>query len=233
MRLRGIGTDVNCPTMIGKLPLLPALGLLLAVSISPLQAQELSQTEVVENWLKTNEGVSRLKLKFTQTQAMKTVKVPIVQRGNLWIDLSSKKFRWEAGQTLVIGDSSNITIQRTGGKKYEKRATGSGGAPGLASLAKGFPKSMSQFNSQYKLLKVSKGMKNYSILAQPTGASAKGVKTFTFKVSSKDFTLEGMSLILKDGSKVSTSFSSVTRNPTIPASTFVPDLEGYTETKFK
>ncbi len=233
MWLRAVVANVNCGLMIGKLSFLPALGILLAFSVSDLQAQDLSEEQVVANWLKTNEGVSRLKLNFTQTQAMKTVKVPIVQRGNLWLDLSSKKFRWEAGQTLVIGNSSNITIQRTGGKKYEKRASGSGGAPGLASLAKGFPKSMSQFKSQYKLLKVTKGMGDYAILAQPTGASAKGVKTFTFKVDSKDFALEGMSLVLKDGSKVSTSFRSVTRNPSIPASTFVPDLKGYTETKFK
>ena len=102
--------------MIGKLSFLPALGILLAFSVSDLQAQDLSQEQVVANWLKTNEGVSRLKLNFTQTQSMKTVKVPIVQRGNLWLDLSSKKFRWEGGQTLVIGNSSNITIQRTGGK---------------------------------------------------------------------------------------------------------------------
>ena len=136
--------------MIGKLSFLPALGILLAFSVSDLQAQDLSQEQVVANWLKTNEGVSRLKLNFTQTQAMKTVKVPIVQRGNLWLDLSSKKFRWEAGQTLVIGNSSNITIQRTGGKKYEKRASGSGGAPGLASLAKGFPKGCSLCKIQWR-----------------------------------------------------------------------------------
>lgn len=219
--------------MIEKFSILPVIGLLLSVTVSSVQGQSLSQDQVVGNWLKTNEGVSRLKLNFTQTQAMKTVRGPIVQRGNLWVDLRSKKFRWEAGQTLVIGNSSNMTIQRTGGKKYEKRATGSGGAPGLASLAKGFPKSMSQFKSHYKLLGVSKGIGSYAILAQPTGTSAKGVKTFTFKVDSKDFTLEGMSLVLKDGSKVSMSFSSVTRNPSIPASTFVPDLKGYTETKFE
>jgi len=199
---------------------------------STAQSQDLSATEVVSKWLKTNEGVSRLKLNFTQTQAMKTVKVPIVQRGTLFIDLNSKKFRWDAGKTLVIGNSNDITIQRTLGKKYEIRKTGAGGAPGLASLAKGFPTSMTQFNSQYKLLKVSKGMGNYSILAQPIGASAKGVKTFTFNVSAKDFTLEGMSLVLKDGSKVKTSFNNVTRNPAIPAGTFTPDLKGYTETKF-
>ena len=128
--------------MIGKTPVLALASLLVGSFILPLHvlsADDLTADQVVSNWLKTNEGVSRLKLSFTQKQAMKTVKVPIIQRGDLWLDLDSKKFRWDAGQTLVIGDSSKITIQRTGTKKYEVRPAGTGGAPGVGFACRRFP----------------------------------------------------------------------------------------------
>ncbi len=198
---------------------------------SHINGQDLSANDVISKWLETNNGVSRLKLNFTQTQVMKTVKAPLVQRGTLWLDMGSNKFRWEAGKTLVTGNGSTITIQRTGSKKYEEREAGSG-APGMASLSKGFPKSLDDFNSKYKLLKVTKGASNYSILTQPLGSSGKGVKTFTFKVDAAKFNLEGISLVLKDGSRMSTNFNNIDRNPELPESLFTADLSGYTETKF-
>ncbi|NNE92241.1 MAG: outer membrane lipoprotein carrier protein LolA [Verrucomicrobiales bacterium] len=192
-----------------------------------------SGEEVVANWLKTQSGASRVKIKFSQSRSLKTVKDIVGTSGTIYVDSANDRFRMESGGTVVIGHGSKLTVIRPLGKKYEERTTGNSGAPaGISSLVNGLPGSTSAFRRQYKVLKVSPTGTNYKILTQPIGANARGVKTFTFTVDARKYNLEGIEVVLKDGSKISTRFSSIQKNPEMPASLFAPDLTGYTKTKF-
>ena len=52
----------------------------------------------VRRWLSTNAGVEALKVEFTQTRKLTSLKSVIRQRGVLWLDRrKGTKFRWQTG----------------------------------------------------------------------------------------------------------------------------------------
>lgn len=191
---------------------------------------------VVQRWMATNSGVNTVKINFTQTRTMRSLKIPIRQTGTLWMDYRYHRFRWQTGdpaQTIVVRRGSKMTIVRTPLKKYEVRPYGSGGgAPGISSLAGGFPRTMSEFQQKYRVTKISKNGGVYYIATQPLGSAGRGVSSFTFVVGADDYRLRGMEIALKDGSSVDTIFHSVRSNVSMPNSLFSPSLEGYRKTTF-
>lgn len=191
--------------------------------------------DVVKRWLGTNSGVNSVKINFTQTRTMRSLKVPIRQSGTLWLDYRSGRFRWQTGnpaQTIVVKPASHLFILRTPMKKYEKRPAGAGGAPGMGALASGFPRSYSDFQRKYRLQKVEPRHNTHRIVATPLGAGGRGVNTFTFVVDQRSYKLVGIEIDLKDGSSVKTVFNGVQTNAAVPLSLFQPDLTGYKEVKF-
>ncbi|NRB76525.1 MAG: outer membrane lipoprotein carrier protein LolA [Verrucomicrobiales bacterium] len=205
---------------------------LLASGFSGAFAADLS---IVEKWMGNNSGARTLKVSFSQTRTMKSIRVPIRQSGTLWIDYGRSRFRMEMGnpaQTIVTRQGSSMVITRPLGKKYEKRAYGSGSDPAMASLSGGVPRSMSEFKRKYRVISTDLKGSTYHIVTQPLGSSGRGVSTFTFLVKKDSFNLSGMEIRLKDGSYVSTTFRSVTPNASMPSSLFTQNLDGYTQTKF-
>ena len=198
-----------------------------------LQSADLS---VVKKWMATNSGVSSVKIAFTQKRTMRSLKVPIRQSGTLWMDYGRSRFRWETGnpaQTIVTKKSGDLLIMRTLGKKFERRRFSSGGNnQGMAVMAGGFPRSMSEFTRKYRVLSTEKRSNTFRIATQPLGSAGKGVSQVTFIVKASGYRLVGMDIKLKDGSSIDTAFNRVQLNASVPANLFSPDLTGYKETKF-
>lgn len=189
----------------------------------------------VQRWLATNSGVDSLKIDFTQTRRMRSVKLPVRQDGTLWLDYGAHRFRWQTGdpaQTIVVSQGKNILILRTPMKRYEIRPAGSGGAPGMAALANGFPRTLAEFQQRYRVLEVNPQANTKRIVTRPLGAGGRGVETFTFVVDGSHHRLLGIEIDLEDGSSVNTVFSRVQTNVGLARDLFKPSLDGYTETKF-
>lgn len=206
----------------------------LALTVSsPLQSADLS---VVKKWMATNSGVKSVKIAFTQKRTMRSLKLPIRQNGTLWMDYGRNRFRWETGdpaQTIVTKQAGNLLIMRTRGKKFERRPfSTSGDNQGMAVMAGGFPRSLSEFKRKYRILSTEKLKDTYRIVTQPLGSAGKGVSQFTFIVQASGYRLAGMEIKLKDGSSIDTMFNSIQLNASVPGSLFSPDLTGYKETKF-
>jgi outer membrane lipoprotein-sorting protein len=218
--------------MISRLHLLLCAGLLsFAATESSHSQSSAPDISVVERWLATNSGVGALKIDFVQTRRMRSVS----QEGTLWLDYSNHRFRWQSGdpaQTIVVSLGKNILIIRTPMKKYEVRPAGSGGAPGMAALANGFPRSLPEFQQKYRVLEIRPESNTQRIVARPLGEGGRGVQTFTFVVDATHFRLLGIEIDLEDGSSVHTIFSRVETNVAMAADLFQPPLDGYTETKF-
>lgn len=216
---------------------LPAL-LILCGNTAPMAAVAQSSTpdmRVVEQWLATNSGVGSLQIEFTQTRKMRSVKIPVRQQGTLWLDYGTHRFRWQTGdpaQTIVVSLGENILIMRTPMKRYEIRPSGSGGAPGMAALANGFPRTLPEFQRRYRVLEIRPESNTKRIVTRPLGESGRGVETFTFVVDGSHHRLLGIEIELQDGSSVDTVFSRVQTNVRMGRDLFQPSLDGYTETKF-
>lgn len=214
----------------------PFFRFFLFLSITTMTLSEAADMSVVERWMATNSGIRSIKIDFTQTRTMRSIKVPIRQSGSLWLNYRSNQFRWQVGnppQTIVTKHGGSLFIIRPSMKKFEKRASGSGDVPpGLMAMATGFPRSSSEFNSKYSVQSIDAEGSAYRIVTQPKGSGSRGVKTFVFVVGRDDYRLRGMEIFLDDGSSVKTAFNRVMPNVGIPADLFTPDVSGYKETKF-
>lgn len=222
--------------MISRFRLIPVVGLLGLFHPTMAAAQSSApDMSIVERWLATNSGVGSLKIDFTQTRTMRAVKVPVRQDGSLWLDYSTHRFRWQTGepaQTIVVNVGKNILIIRTPMKKYEIRPAGSGGTPGMAAMANGFPRTLPEFQQKYRVLETRPDANTLRIVARPLGEAGRGVETFTFVVDGTHFRLLGFEIDLEDGSSVDTVFRQVAANVPVTQALFQPSVEGYTETKF-
>lgn len=191
---------------------------------------------VVERWMSTNSGVRTIKIDFTQTRTMTSIKVPIRQSGSLWLNYGSNQFRWQVGsppQTIVTKHNGQLYIIRTAMKKYERRSASSGDVPhGLMAMATGFPRSSSEFQQKYSVQSIDTSGSIYQIVTQPRGEAGRGVKTFTFIIGRDDYRLRGMEIVLSDGSYVKTAFNRVIPNVGIPGNLFTPDITGFKESTF-
>jgi outer membrane lipoprotein-sorting protein len=190
---------------------------------------------VVQRWLATNSGVGSLQIDFTQTRRMRSVKLPVRQEGTLWLDYGSHRFRWQTGdpaQTIVVSQGKNILIMRAPMKRYEIWPAGSGGAPGMAALANGFPRTLEEFQQRYRVLEVRPEANTERIVTCPLGAGGRGVETFTFVVDRSHHRLLGIEIDLEDGSSVDTVFNRVLTNVAMAGDLFKPSLDGYHEAKF-
>lgn len=191
---------------------------------------------VVQRWMSTNSGVHSIKIDFSQTRTMTSIKVPIRQSGSIWLNYRSNQFRWQVGnppQTIVTKHNGQLYIIRTAMKKYERRSASSGDVPhGLMAMASGFPRSMSEFQRKYSVQSIGTTGSTYEVVTLPKGQAGRGVKTFTFILGRDDYRLRGMEIILSDGSYVKTAFNRVTPNAGIPGNLFTPDITGFKETKF-
>lgn len=210
--------------------------LVLAFALLSPSLTSAGDLSVVERWMATNNGVNTVKINFTQTRKMRSLKVPVRQTGTLWMDYRYHRFRWQTGdpaQTIVVRRGSQMFILRTPLKKYEVRPYGSGGgAPGMSTLAGGFPRSMEEFQKKYRVTGIKRDSGVFFIATQPLGSASRGVSSFTFVVGSDDYRLRGMEIALKDGSTIETVFHSVQSNVSMPNSLFAPSLEGYRKTTF-
>lgn len=193
---------------------------------------------VIERWLNSNANTKSLKVEFTQSRALKTVKNPLVQEGTLWMNYPTNQFRWQLGapaKTIVVSQQDNqIAVMRTPLKRVEFREAGrSSSAPGLSSLTRGFPKTMAEFQKRYRVISIAQKGNSYEVVTQPIGPDSEGVSRFRFVIDQQRYLLKGLVIELKDGSMVTTTFQRVDRNQPIQAQVFRPDMTGYKQTKFR
>jgi len=221
---------------IGLFAILGVLSGALAGVASEVEAE--TEPSVVERWLGTHAGVTSLRVDFTQTRRMRSLRVPMRQDGSLWMDHQSGRFRWQAGdppQTVVIRNGGDLLIVRTPMRRFERRpaGTGTGGNGGMAMLAGAFPRTVEEFEEKYRVLSIERRDNVHRIATKPLGSAGRGVASFTFVVGADDFRLRGMELSLEDGSSVDTVFNRVQPNAVLDPGLFLFDLSGYQETQFR
>ncbi|NNC88892.1 MAG: outer membrane lipoprotein carrier protein LolA [Akkermansiaceae bacterium] len=194
-----------------------------------------SGSGVVERWLETNAGAGKLRVEFSQTRKINTLKVPIREKGVLWIDHQADRLRWQAGdppKTIVIRHGGEILIVRPDQKKFERRAAGGAATPGVAALAGGFPRNMEEFERKYRLHDVKVRKDSCRIMAQPRGQAGRAVRSFTFVVGREDHRLRAVEIVFRDGSTQSIAFTKVEPGANIPPGIFNVDLSGYEAAQF-
>ena len=190
----------------------------------------------VKQWLATNRGVDTLKVEFTQTRKLTSLKSVIRQRGFLWVDRRGEgSFRWQTGDppgTIVTRKGGQLLIVRPRSRQYERRPAGESGSS-MAILAEGFPRSWEEFQRKYHLVGVKSRGEVHRINVQPRGQLDRGIQILTFVTGGARGVLQALEVKFRDGSSQQIVFDKVERRLPLRAELFSPDLSGYQATKFK
>ena len=190
----------------------------------------------VKQWLATNRGVDTLKVEFTQTRKLTSLKSVIRQRGVLWVDRRGEgSFRWQTGDppgTIVTRKGGQLLIVRPRSRQYERRPAGESGSS-MAILAEGFPRSWEEFQRKYHLVGVKSRGEVHRINVQPRGQLDRGIQILTFVTGGARGVLQALEVKFRDGSSQQIVFDKVERRLPLRPELFSPDLSGYQATKFK
>ena len=190
---------------------------------------------IVKRWLATNEGVETLRIEFTQTRKLTSLKSAMRQTGVLWVDRRGDgRFRWQTGEpprTIVTRRGGQLLIVRPRSKEYEA-CLSKDSRSSMSVLAEGFPRSWEEFVRKYRLLGVKSQRQTCRIDVQPLGPAGQGIRVLTFVTGIDDGRLQGIDAMFRDGSSQQLAFDKVELRVPLAPELFDPDLTGYDATKF-
>lgn len=202
------------------------------------------QATVVERWFQATATAESVEVVFSQKRKLKTIKLPIKNEGRLWIDYAGDRFRWQTGeppQTIVLRVGTQLTIVRTPGKRFEVRDLTQAAADddrtkpksGMMVLAGGFPRTLAEFEKQYRVLETELDGNVHRVLTKPIDARSESIEAFVFLIDAESFFLRGFEIELKDGSSIEMAFDEVKPNVELTDELFKHDLTGFKEAEFQ
>lgn len=214
-----------------------SFGLSLAcLGLTVVGAEEKLDLAPVERWLGRMGETKSVKADFVQQRYLRTLRRPLSTEGRLWL-VYPDHFRWELGEpptTIAIRDKERLTVIEP--KKKSARlfslapkggVEGSSAPTSLQSMTQSFPRSMEELVGHYEIRDLVHKDNVYELILKPRDKSLSAMRQVVFFIDAAEYYLHAVELQFGDNSKVRTSFTRLTFNHEIPATTFKPDLEGY------
>lgn len=214
---------------------LPAVIVFLAVGAAVLPAAEPPDLTPVKEWIARSGKIKSLIADFKQERQLRTVKKPLESTGRVWIEVGGP-FRWQVGDppkvVAVLGTGGEFTLLNESKKtaevipaeSLEKDPAGQS----LAFLKAGFPGSLEEFQKKFEVREIVREGDWDRVELKPVGGgNSLAVLKMLLYLHHDRHTLGSIHVYLRDGSRISTTFTAIQENPEIPASRFTVDLTGY------
>ena len=218
----------------GFLLLLPVLAV--SVPAAPEPVSTAPDMAVVERWVKRSAGLKTVVADFRQERKLVTMRKPLESTGRLWFSVERSAFRLQSGDppkfVAVLRADVGLTILHPEKKEAEvismEALTRSEMGQALQFLTAGFPKSMEALREQFEVMSVAAEQGWHQIELKPAGYDGNApVRRLVVQVDARTGTPGAVHLMLRDGSRVSNTFTKVEENPAIPEAQFTADLTGY------
>lgn len=200
------------------------------------QAEKKLDLAPVERWLGRMGETQSVEADFVQQRYLRTLRKPLSTKGHLWLAYPDN-FRWELGDpptTIAIRDKDRLTVIEPRKKSTrvfllaaKDGVRDSSAPPSLQSMAQSFPRSMEELIEHYEIRDLVQKDDVYELTVKPRDKSLSAMRQVVFHIDAAKYFLRAVEFQFSDNSKVRTSFTRLTFNHEIPASTFKPNLEGY------
>ena len=170
--------------------------------------------DLVDAWIAAQAGLQTWTADTVQTRSFKTLAQPLVSNGKVWVAVPDR-FRWELGQpaqTVALRQPAALTIiypRLKRAEKYSLSAAQTGPwKDALALLEASFPRSRTNFESQFQILALTQTNGVVNLTLQPRSSAArKFVARLEISFRADDFSPVGTALIFSDGSSLRNEFS--------------------------
>lgn len=208
---------------------------LLVSGAERLKAAEPVDLTPVKQWIARSGKIKSLIAEFRQERQLRTVKKPLESTGRVWIQVGGA-FRWQVGDpprvVAVLGPGGDFTLLNESKKTAELISSQSlendSSGQSLAFLKAGFPGSLEEFQKKFEVREIAAEGEWDRVELKPAGGGGSlAVLKMLLYLHHDRHTLGSIHVYLRDGSRISTTFTAIQENPEIPASRFTVDLTGY------
>ena len=197
----------------------------------------------LQQWMTASAKIKTVSADFEQLRNLRNVKRPLRKQGRLWMVKEGGRFRWQVGDppslTVVRGADGGLLVLDAPAKKartwtreslLEQEKEGRG--QGFSSIMEAMQSpSLAEFEQRFELEEWRRDAANPSWwefdLSFRDRRTALVVRRLTLAVNTTDGALRSMTLLMRDGSSLSTVMRSCVLNQSIPATTFQASTDGY------
>lgn len=202
--------------------------LLLLLLASPLHAEETDK--ILREWIAKQAAIRSLRADFIQTRRLPALRIPLKKSGTVWFGTEGR-FRWQVGdpaELLVIKSPKDFLVIEPKKSLVRRLAASSAAARAMQELPMPFAVSLDEFQRRFEVVSLENDGANMDLRVSPKDSRlAEGLKSLRIRFEPASGAVSLFEMTFRDGSEVSTEFTRIERNPTLPDKLFQYDLQGF------
>ena len=199
--------------------------LLLAASIRAEDTQA-----ILSDWISKQAAIRSLRADFIQTRRLPALRIPLRKSGTVWFGTEGR-FRWQVGDPaeLLVLKSPNDFLVIEPKKSFARRFTASSAAArAMQELPMPIAISLDEFQRRFEVVSLKDDGGRIELRLTPKDPRlAEGLKSLRILFDPASGAVALFEMTFRDGSEVSTEFTRIERNPTLPAELFQHDLRDF------
>jgi outer membrane lipoprotein-sorting protein len=202
--------------------------LLFLLLAAPLQAQDVEK--ILREWISKQSAIRSLRADFIQTRRLPALRIPLKKSGTVWFGTEGR-FRWQVGDPaeLLVLKSPNDFLVIEPKKSLARRFTASSSAArAMQELPMPIAISLDEFQRRFEVVSLKDDGGRMDLRLTPKDPRlAEGLKSLRILFEPATGAVVLFEMTFRDGSEVSTEFTRIERNPTLPAEFFQHDLRDF------
>jgi len=202
--------------------------LFLLLLAAPIRAEDTQA--ILSDWISKQAAIRSLRADFIQTRRLPALRIPLRKSGTVWFGTEGR-FRWQVGDPaeLLVLKSPNDFLVIEPKKSFARRFTASSAAArAMQELPMPIAISLDEFQRRFEVVSLKDDGGRIELRLTPKDPRlAEGLKSLRILFDPVSGAVALFEMTFRDGSEVSTEFTRIERNPTLPAELFQHDLRDF------
>jgi outer membrane lipoprotein-sorting protein len=199
--------------------------LFLLLLAAPLRAED-TQT-ILRDWISKQAAIRSLRADFIQTRRLPALRIPLKKSGTVWFGTEGR-FRWQVGdpaELLVLKSPNDFLVIEPKKSLARRFSASSAAARAMQELPMPIAISLDEFQRRFEAVSLKEDGARMDLRLTPKDPRlAQGLKSLRILFDPVSGAVALFEMTFRDGSEVSTEFTRIERNPTLPAELFQHDL---------
>ena len=195
---------------------------------APLLAED-TQT-ILRDWISKQAAISSLRADFIQTRRLPALRIPLKKSGTVWFGTEGR-FRWQVGdpaELLVLKSPNDFLVIEPKKSLARRFSASSSAARAMQELPMPIAISLDEFQRRFEVVSLKEDGARMDLRLTPKDPRlAEGLKSLRILFDPASGAVSLFEMTFRDGSEVSTEFTRIERNPTLPAELFQHDLRDF------
>jgi outer membrane lipoprotein-sorting protein len=202
--------------------------LFLLLLAAPLLAED-TQT-ILCDWISKQAAIRSLRADFIQTRRLPALRIPLKKSGTVWFGTEGR-FRWQVGdpaELLVLKSPNDFLVIEPKKSLARRFSASSSAARAMQELPMPIAISLDEFQRRFEVVSLKEDGARIDLRLTPKDPRlAEGLKSLRILFDPATGAVALFEMTFRDGSEVSTEFTRIERNPTLPAELFQHDLRDF------